>query len=43
MQSDGSLPFSQNLVTGFYPESEKSSPHPASLFLKIRFNIILPY
>jgi hypothetical protein len=41
MEPEGSLPCSQEPVTGPYPESDQSSPYHLILF-KINFNIILP-
>jgi hypothetical protein len=38
MKLRGSLPCSQQPVTGPYPESDESSPHPHILFLKIKQN-----
>jgi hypothetical protein len=32
MEPEGSLPYSQELTTGLYPELDASSPHLATLF-----------
>jgi hypothetical protein len=32
MESEGSLPCSQEPATGLYPEPDDSSPHPPTLF-----------
>jgi hypothetical protein len=42
MESEGSLPHSQQPATCPYPEPYQSSPCPPSHFLKIHFSIILP-
>ena len=41
MKPEGSLRHSQQPATCPYPEPDRSSPYPASLFLKIHLNIIL--
>jgi hypothetical protein len=38
MKPEGSLPCSQQLVTGPYPEADKCNPHPPPRFPKIRSN-----
>jgi hypothetical protein len=43
MEPEGSLPHSQQPATCPYPEPHQFSPCPPSHFLKIRFNIILPF
>jgi hypothetical protein len=43
MELEGSLPHSQQPATCPYPEPDKSNPHLPSLFLKIYFNIIVPF
>ena len=42
MQSEGSLPHSQQLATCPYPQPDQSSPCCPFHFFKIHFNIILP-
>jgi hypothetical protein len=42
MQHEGSLPCSQESVTGPYPEPDASRPHLPTYFCKIHSNIILP-
>jgi hypothetical protein len=39
MEPGGSLPCSQELSTGPYPEPDQSSPYHPILFLKIHLNI----
>jgi hypothetical protein len=41
MEPEGSLPCSQEPVTCPYPQSDQFTPYTHTLFLKIRFNIIL--
>jgi hypothetical protein len=44
METEGSLPCPQEPATCPYPEPDQSSPRPPpSYFLKIHFNIILPF
>ena len=43
MEPEGSSPHSQVSATFPYPEPDQSSPDPHIHFLKIQFNIILPY
>jgi hypothetical protein len=43
MEPEDSLPHSQEPATCPYPEPYQSSPCPPSHFLKIHFNIILPF
>ena len=44
MEPEGSLPHSQVPATCPYPEPDQSSsPYPQSHFMKIHFNIILPF
>ena len=42
MESEGSLPHSQEPATCPYPEPARSSPYPTSYFLKNHLNIIFP-
>ena len=42
METEGSSPYSQQLATCPYPESDRSTPRLPSSFSKIHFNIILP-
>ena len=42
MVSEGSLTHTQVRATRHYPEPARSNPYPASHFLKIHLNIILP-
>jgi hypothetical protein len=42
MEPEGSFPCSQKTVTGPYPESDESIPHPKPYFPKIHLIIILP-
>jgi len=42
MESEGSLPHSQEPATCPYPEPARSSPYPTYYFLKNHLNIILP-
>jgi hypothetical protein len=37
MESNGSLPYSQQSAIGPYPESDESSPHLPTLFLQDPF------
>jgi hypothetical protein len=42
METEGSLPYSQETTTGPYPEPDAISPHlPTHPFPKIYFNIII--
>jgi len=43
METEGSLPSSQQPDTGPYPESDASSPHLSTLFFKIHSNMIFLY
>ena len=43
MEPEGSLPHSQEPAISPYPDPDQSSPCPTFHFLKIHFNIILPY
>jgi hypothetical protein len=42
MEPEGSLPCSQEPVTGHYPESDEFNPHPPNRLHKIYFNKIIP-
>ena len=42
MESESSLPLSQQPATCPYPQPDQSSPCPSSQVLKIHFNIMLP-
>jgi hypothetical protein len=42
MESDTSLPFSQEQASGPYPEPDELTCHPHTLLLKIHFRTILP-
>jgi hypothetical protein len=37
MEPEGSLPYSQKLTPGSYPEPDESTPHPPILFLEDLF------
>ena len=41
METEGSVPFSQETATFSYPEPDYSSPRPPILFFQIYFNIII--
>jgi hypothetical protein len=43
MEPESSLPHSQQPITRPYSEPDQSSPRPVFHFLKIHFNIILPF
>jgi hypothetical protein len=40
---EGSLPCSQELPTGFYPEEHESSSHPITSFFYVHFNNIIQF
>jgi hypothetical protein len=42
MESEGSLPCSQEASTGLYPKSDRSSPYRLTYLSKIHFNIVPP-
>jgi hypothetical protein len=42
MEPEDSLPCSQVLATGAYPEADEPNPQPQPYFPKTHFNIILP-